>query len=149
MNEEQKIEQREVLKKGDGWACYLFAKCIKGADIKRLQEAVLQKGNGWTLYKFAKDIKGADIKRLQEVVLQKGDCWDLYKFAKCVKGADKEKLMARYNEIKQTKQEKEILYSAGVLDGMIKAQKVAKDSSFNLIEKLKFDYIKKINHQTI
>ncbi len=48
-----------------------------------------------------------------------------------------------------TKQEKEILYSAGVLDGMIKAQKVAKNSSFNLIEKLKFDYIKKLTNKTL
>ncbi len=44
------------------------------------------------------------------------------------------------------KQKKEI-YSAGVLDGMIRAQKAAKNSSFSLIGKLKFDYVKEITNK--
>ncbi len=72
MNKQQKIRQEEVIKNGGGWACYLLARDVAGADVKMLQEAVLKKGTGYACYLFARGVAGAD----------------------------KEKLMARYNELK-------------------------------------------------
>lgn len=70
--------------------CYEYAGKIKGADIKRLQDAVIEKDKyGELCYRFAKYVEGADIKRLQDAVIEKDKEGEYcYKFGLWVEGCD-------------------------------------------------------------
>lgn len=75
---------------------YAFARDIKGADIKLLEDAIISKWNPEYLYLFAKDIKGADIKRLESALVslaEDQDCAEyIIDFASHVPGANIELL---------------------------------------------------------
>jgi ribosome modulation factor len=53
-----------------------------GYDIKKLQLIVIKSNDAECAYMFAKDIKGANIKKLQKVVLENGTTKTLKKFSK-------------------------------------------------------------------
>ena len=66
----------------------MFARDIKGADVRAHSKVVINSGDPKWNYNFAKDIKGADVKAHEQVIINSGDPkWNYY-FAEGVKGAD-------------------------------------------------------------
>jgi hypothetical protein len=68
----------------DNVYAHAFAKHIKGANIKKCQEAILNSPEH--AYFFAREIEGADVEKCQEVACK--DPYYAYYFARDVKGAD-------------------------------------------------------------
>jgi hypothetical protein len=59
--------QRVVLASGCSKAALLFAKNIKGANVRRLQKVVLDSGTADEKRQFAREIPGADIQWLEAI----------------------------------------------------------------------------------
>ena len=72
----------------DPTLCYLIAKDIKGADIKRCGFSVILSKNPELCYKFARDIYGVDIFPYEKVVLDSRDIKWNYLFAKDIKNSN-------------------------------------------------------------
>ena len=67
---------------------YYYARDVVGADIKAQEQIVLESNNPKVSYYFARDVKGADIKAHGQVVLNSKDPEMNYGFVHDVKGAD-------------------------------------------------------------
>ena len=97
--------QKAIVKSKDGVFAYFFAKDIKDADIKTLQQVVIDYKVAEIIYSFARDIKGADIQALQQAVI---DCKDPYycnKFS-MIPGADVKALAQAIKEVEENKNKK-------------------------------------------
>jgi hypothetical protein len=57
-------------------------------DIKRLQRIVIKSGNPYVAYAFARDVKEANINRLQRLVIYSGDPDIMRIFANNIRGAN-------------------------------------------------------------
>ena len=90
--------------------CLDFARYVKGADIKPLEDIIVDFKDPEMAYLFAKDVPGADIKRLEDVVAGSGNIEIIYLFAKNIPGADKKHLETAL--IKSTKNLIDHNYSA-------------------------------------
>ena len=66
----------------------MFAEYIRGANIKKLEEAIIETRDGENIYKFARDIKGVNIKNLEDAIIETGDVNFIYYFAIDIKGAN-------------------------------------------------------------
>jgi hypothetical protein len=76
------------------WAAYIFYKQFggrNGVDFHRLQRMVL-KGPGELILLWARDIKGANLKKCHAAILEKGDPKMLRMYAEAIPGARKEEL---------------------------------------------------------
>ena len=80
--------EQEIMELDDPTLCYLIAKDIKGADIKRCGFSVILSKNPELCYKFARDIHGIDIFPYEKVVLDSRDIKWNYLFAKDIKNAN-------------------------------------------------------------
>ena len=80
--------EQEIMELDDPTLCYLIAKDIKGADIKRCGFSVILSKNPELCYKFARDIHGVDIFPYEKVVLDSRDIKWNYLFAKDIKNAN-------------------------------------------------------------
>ena len=80
--------ERIVLESKNPKINYLFARNVKGADIKAHEQVVLESKDAWINYLFADDIKGADIKSHEQVILENKNPEYNYRFAAYVEGAN-------------------------------------------------------------
>ena len=65
--------ERIVLESKDPSSNYLFARDVKGADIKAHERIVLESGNLECICCFATDVDGADIKAHEKIILESKD----------------------------------------------------------------------------
>jgi hypothetical protein len=91
--------QDEVLKSNELYYVTIFARCIKGANIKLLQAKILESDNPYYTYLFARDVEGANIDLLQKRIAELSSSCYIYLFAKDVKGADIDLLQKRIVEL--------------------------------------------------
>ena len=87
-NEIIKRYEKKILSLKNAELSYVFAKNVKGFDVKAHGQVIIEcKEPEWN-YKFAKDVKGADVKAHEKVIIESKDPEWNYGFAKHVKGAD-------------------------------------------------------------
>lgn len=70
------------------WAFAKEWQSRQDVDIKRLQRIVIKSGNPYIAYAFARDVKEANIKRLQQMVIYSGDPDIMRIFADNILGAN-------------------------------------------------------------
>lgn len=85
----EKFEQK-ILDLNNYKISYLFARDIKGADIKSHGHIVIDSNNIGFNYIFARDVEGADIKAHGQVIIDSKDTRFNELFARDIKGADVE-----------------------------------------------------------
>ncbi len=71
---------------------YCFAENIKGANIKKLEDAIIATNNAEYICYFAWGIKGANIAKLEDAIIKTEDYYYIYLFANNVKGANIDRL---------------------------------------------------------
>ena len=99
-----KLLQQLVIDSKYALEIYLFA-MVEGADVEKLEDAVIDCGDAQIIELFAKNVEGANIKKLQDAILKTNSRKYINKFAKEVKGADKSIYVDnRENEAKLLKQ---------------------------------------------
>ena len=64
----------EIIKSGDGGACYRYCRNIEDRDDVR--EAMIKSGNGMTCYRYCRDVK--DRGDVREALIKSGDGWACY-----------------------------------------------------------------------
>ena len=84
--------QNVVLESKNPDICYLFARDVKGAEIKPLQQVVINSRDVKLCYFFARDVEHANVKELQKVVVDSKNATLCYLFARDVEGAEIEPL---------------------------------------------------------
>jgi len=77
----------------------LFAKGIKSADRKKIQEAIINTGNLQTILSFARSGLSPDVRELEDVTIAAENSYYIYNFARDVLSADRVRL---YNAILET-----------------------------------------------
>ena len=94
-----------VIKSGNPYFAYDYAKKIDGADVKALGQVVIDSGSFEMAHYFARDVKGADVLALQKVVMDSKIPYYCAEFKK-VKGADVEALEKVLSEIEKRNNKK-------------------------------------------
>ena len=80
--------EQNILDSAIPYLSYVFARNIKGANIKAHGQAIIDSGDLLTNFLYPRDIEGADVKAHEQVILDNGSISDWYRFAKYVKGAN-------------------------------------------------------------
>lgn len=75
------IHENIVIESGDPEFCYLYAKNVKTANIKALEETLLEAKSAKYSYLFAKEVNGATIDKHRQVVVESKDAEYNYLFA--------------------------------------------------------------------
>ena len=70
------------------WAFAKQWQCRRDVDIKKLQKIVIKFGNPYTIYAFARDVKEANINRLQKSIIYSGNPEVMRMFADNIPGAN-------------------------------------------------------------
>ena len=81
-------------------------------DIIYFTNQIINTNNPIYIYKFARDIKEANIKLLEEGIIKTEDYYMIYRFAINIKEANKEKLLKIYNNyLKNTNKNRKLIKS--------------------------------------